>query len=162
MANGAVHKPPGIAARGLITWAVDLWPYVNGKALFAGLELREMEVSDMLDVVHYFFEEDMNYITPEQANSHGQVRQTMYRALYGVEYSYFVASRDGGSKSFGDGLSTADGSRLDEAEDEFDTAFDTPFNPKSKPPTKSYFPPTELSGNASKPFGGVLDSPMGF
>ena len=115
----------------------------------------------MLDVIHYLFEEDMNYHTAEQATSHGQTRQNMYKALYGVEYSYFVAPTNG-AKSFGEGLSTADGSTLGMPEDAFDDDPVVPFNPKGKPATKPYFPATDLTGNASSPFGNVLDSPMGF
>jgi hypothetical protein len=122
-----------------------------------------MEASDMLDVIHYFFEEDMNYHTSEQATFHGQTRQNMYRALYGVEYSYFVASSGNGAKSFGEGLSTANGSRLDLPEDGFDDEPVVPFNPKGgKPETKPYFPATQLTGIDSNPFGGVLDSPLGY
>jgi hypothetical protein len=161
LANGAIRQPPGIAARGLIQWAIDLWPYINGKALFNGLELREMEVSNMLDVLHFLFEDDLNYSTAEQAEAHGEVRNNMYSSLYGIRYKYYTPSKKRGSQSFsGGGLSTASGETFGGPEDDFGGPV-KPFNPR-KAQTKPYFPPTDLTGNASKPFGSVLDAPLGY
>jgi len=77
---------PNQQPRGLTLWAVDLWPYVNGKALVNGLRLEEMELSDMLDVIHYFYEEDLNYASVEQAQMTDARRVTLFKQLYGIDY----------------------------------------------------------------------------
>jgi hypothetical protein len=45
---------------------IELWPFVNGKALTDGLQLSSMEASDMLDVAHYYLESDFKASTPEE------------------------------------------------------------------------------------------------
>lgn len=58
-----------------------------------------MEASDMLDVVHYFLDEDMRYTTLEELKIHGNVRKTVFGDFYGMDYKY-AASTD--SSAVGD------------------------------------------------------------
>ena len=90
MASRGVFKPPYGGARGLVEWAIDLWPYINGKALVQGLKLKEMELADMLDVLHYFFEEDVLVRSSEEAEAKTQIRSVLYKDLYGTTYKYGV------------------------------------------------------------------------
>jgi hypothetical protein len=50
-----------------------------------------MEASDMLDVVHYFLDEDMRYSTLEELKIHGHVRKTIFGDFYGTEYRYAMS-----------------------------------------------------------------------
>lgn len=152
MARRGVHEPPGRAARGLIDWAIDLWPYINGKALAAGIRLSGLEASDMLDLLHYYFEEDMNYSTAEQSEAASKTRENIYSKLYGREYKYTTKPAPTSrtyTEDYGDIT----------PESNVPNADIQPFNPQ-KQPTKAYVPPTEFDGTAQDPFGAILDSPL--
>ena len=135
MVDGGVHKPPKSASRGLIVWAIDLWPYVHGKALVQGIHLADMEASDMLDVLHYYFEEDTNFITQEHAMYTDTRRKSLYKVFYETEYKY--------GASTGESVKTYTSDTGDEYT------------------SKSYVPPTEFNPESSLPFGDVLDAPLG-
>ena len=111
---------------------MDLWPYVNGKATTLGLTLGEMEMSQMLDVIHFLFEEDARYSTAEEAQAVNDFRSAVYGVFYGTTYKYKVntSSGKGDFETSGGGL-------------------------------KPYIPPTEFDPDSGMPFGGVLDSPLG-
>ena len=67
---------------------MSVWPYVNGRGIVSGLRLADMEVSEMLDVIHYFFEEDYRYTSTDQADFKDNFREAIYKNLYEVEYKY--------------------------------------------------------------------------
>lgn len=90
MADVGVHRPPKSAARGLLTWAIDLWPYVNGKALTLGLNLGEMDAASTLDVLHYFFEEDNRFVSQDHALIVSRSRSKIYKNFYDREYAYAI------------------------------------------------------------------------
>jgi hypothetical protein len=136
MADRAVLGPPGRAARGLTQWAVDLWPYVNGKSLTLGLRLAEMELSDMVDVLHYLFEEDSRFGTAEEAEALSSLRTALYSTMYNITYRYPVKSSGSRSKSSNE------------------------FSPSTEE-LKPYIPPTEFDPDSHNPFGSVLDAPIG-
>lgn len=135
MVDRAVFVTPGRAARGLTQWAVDLWPYVNGKALTLGLRLAEMELSDMLDVIHFMFEEDSKYSSAEEAESVSSMRTALYSQMYKTSYRYSVktSKKSGSSSNFN--------YDIDEV--------------------KPYIPPTEFNPTSHSPFGDLLDAPIG-
>lgn len=110
---------------------MDLWPYVNGKAITLGLTLGEMEMSQMLDVIHFLFEEDARYSTAEEAQAVSEFRSTIYGVLYGTTYKYKVSSSSGGGAG------------------------------RSGGGVKPYIPPTEFDPDTGMPFGDVLDAPLG-
>lgn len=101
-------------------------------------------MSNMLDVIHYIFEEDSTFISQEQFQSRDSVRVKMYRELYERSYKYSRAPRQN------DGIADFD--------DDFEDL--TPMDPL-KPPTKGYTPPTDFDPDSLNPFGGVLDAPIG-
>lgn len=149
MAYRGVHEPPKSAARGIVSWAIDLWPYVNGKALFNGIKLTELEASDMVDVLHYLFEEDMNYTSGEQAEAKSKMRTSIYRTMYETTYKYGYESPESKNQRI-----------FDEAMAEPDPVEDLkPFDPL-KAPTKAFMPATDYNPNAAKPFGMDLDAPL--
>jgi len=106
------------------------------------VRLEELDAADMLDVIHYIYEEDMNYLSQEQAQMVENRRVAIWNTLYGYPYRYTVFKK---SNEFGDG----------------DIEDFTPFDPTQKGNVKPYIPPTEFSGDDNDPFGGLLDSPIG-
>jgi hypothetical protein len=112
------------------------------------LKLEEMEASDMLDVLHYFFEDDVKTIsTGEQAESIDAMRTQLYQ-LYGQTYRY-------GAKKRG---STSNGGRSYVTGD-YEFPPDMPLDPSAQG-VKPFVPATEFNPESSMPFGGVLDAPL--
>ncbi len=110
----------------------------------SGLKLVEMDAADMVDVLHYYFGDDLNIVSQEQVAAKSESRSVIYRTLYGTTYKYRV---DTGMKS-----QTASSS----------PSFDdlVPFDPSNNV-TKPYVPPTEFDPDAATPFGMTLDAPLG-
>ncbi len=106
------------------------------------VRLAEMDAADMLDVIHYIYEEDIDYSSQEHAQMVENRRIAIWNTLYGSSYKYTVYKK---SNEYGDG----------EIEDF------TPFDPTQRNNVKPYFPPTDISADDSDPFGGVLDAPIG-
>jgi hypothetical protein len=131
LANRAVLRSPGRAARGLVEWAIDLWPQVNGKAIVNKVDLLEMDSADMVDVIHYFFDEDMRYGSYESALMHSGFRERIYESLYEKKYMYAIKDR-----------ASSDMSEIEGG-------------------VKPYVPPTEFNPESSNPFGSTLDAPLG-
>lgn len=97
----------------------------------SGVDLASLDAQDFLDVIHYYFEEDSNYATPEQAVARTKMRQRFYKNFYDQEYLYGISDVDGDSVS-------EDGTAV-----------------------KPYIPPTEFDPESANPFGAVLDAPLG-
>lgn len=121
-----------------------------------GLRLREMEASEMLDVVHYFFDQDNNYSTAEQAEAHSLIRRAVFRDWYGKEYRYGVPEKNNslGEQQF---IPNDVGEDLEESI--------TPVDPFKKASSagqsKPFVPTTDFDDRSSKPFGSILDAPLG-
>jgi|TARA_B110000977_G_C11070869_1_gene489486 hypothetical protein len=111
------------------------------------LDLKEMEASEMIDVIHYFFEEDAHYQSGEEVESVSKMRTHLY-SLYGQEYKYAVK----GSSS------AASGARQYVNEHE-DLGFDDPLT--STRVSKGFVPATDVKGESPAPFGALLDPPIG-
>jgi hypothetical protein len=47
-----------------------------------------MEVSDMLDVVHYFLDDDMRYSSIEELKIHDNFRKSVSKNFYDTPYRY--------------------------------------------------------------------------
>lgn len=90
-----------------------------------------MDASDMLDVIHYFFEEDNNFVSQEHAIITERRRIRLYKSMYEKDYAYAVIEKPTSKTSEG-------GVEI-----------------------KPYIEPTEFDPEASNPFGGILDSPIG-
>lgn len=106
----------------------------------------------MLDVVHYFFEEDiLRFGTSEHAEAASRVRTSIYRNMYDTEYKYeFVSSE----KSAQSGGRSYIGDDIDDPLNDL-----TPMDTKPKK-LKPYIPPTDFDPDSYNPFGSVLDSPI--
>ena len=106
----------------------------------------------MLDVLHFLFEEDMNYTSGEQAEGRSRSREILYQDFYGYKYPYGGVSTSGST--------TANGNikNFDDYEIEEDETV-VPFDPL-KGPTKAFVPATPVDASMSKPFGAALDEPL--
>jgi hypothetical protein len=102
-----------------------------------------MDMRDMLDVIHYYMESDFNVSSAEQAEARDKARSIIYNSLYNKEYR-FAKSSNGFSQTSASGF-----------EENF-----APIDPENGP-TKSYVPPTDFNPDSEKPFGDVLDAPLG-
>lgn len=122
----------------------------------SGVNLEELDVSDMLDVIHYMFEEDMRIPSAEVAEAVSKSRSILYRELYGREYSYTVGS----NKIFpGENIDPPLG---------YDADYDDirPVDPAWDSSTmrrdvKPFIPATNFDPDAVNPFGTTLDGPLG-
>lgn len=155
MARRGVFKPPYGSASSLLSWGVDLWPYVNGKALVNGLQLASMEASDMLDVLHYFLEDDFRYSSEYEPLYKDNFRKNIYNSFYGVEYKYMSNEEEEKDLS-NDSMNGLDGPEEPLEPEEIIE----PFNPR-KASVKPYIEPTQVA-DGELPFGSILDQPMGF
>jgi hypothetical protein len=152
MACGGIYQSPPAAVAGILEWGIDLWPYVNGKALVSGLHLPSMEASDMVDVIHYYFEEDFRFKSAEESEYRDLFRENIYSNLYKTEYKHSI-NKD--RKTQSDELVEDDFSQLEPSE--LDSI--KPFNPRAKE-IAPYVPPTEFNPNGELPFGSILDAPI--
>lgn len=100
-------------------------------------------MSDMLDVLHYYMEEDFRVSSAEQAEARDKARSVIYTSLYNKKYK-FKNSENTYSQDTASGYN------------EF-VSDEDPL----KGPTKSYVPPTDFNPSSEKPFGDILDAPIG-
>lgn len=118
-----------------------------------GIRLAELEASEMLDVLHYYFEEDYMVTSEEQAIYKQRFRKHVYETLYGSSYAYYDESYDTAAKELESGTDDLGTSEPEE--------LINPFNPREKKETKAFIEPTLPMENSQKPFGDVLDVPLG-
>ena len=146
---GDVCKPPHAGVIGLTEWALELWHYINGRCLINGLDLKELEVSDMLDVIHYLFEEDAVISSEAEFETKNNARDIIYETVYDRKFAYSAKKK----KDF------------DEYSDDYSSEpFDKSGNyvPSTKNYVKPYIPPTNFDPDASNPYSGVLrETPLG-
>ena len=108
-----------------------------------------MEASDMVDVIHYLFEEDASrYSSGEQAEAVSAMRTQLYLS-YGKTYAYTISSKSSTGKSYIPKGAAAD------------YGFDDDPLASAKGPTKGYIPPTDFNPDSVLPFGSDLDAPLG-
>jgi hypothetical protein len=108
-----------------------------------------MEMSEMLDVLHYYMEEDYNLSSGDQIDARSKLRKTIYKLMYNKEYVFGTSSSANTSPVMANGLADTD---------PYDDV--VPVDP-IKGPTKSFVPPTDFNPDLVKPFGDVLDAPLG-
>lgn len=102
----------------------------------------------MLDVLHFFFEEDANVSSGEQAEARDKMREAIYRDLYKQTYKY--------------GLSSSRVNDFSALDDPYGDDMPTPVDPLARSgDVKPYVPPTAFDSTSSRPFGTVLDAPLG-
>jgi hypothetical protein len=105
-----------------------------------------MESSEMLDVIHYLFEEDVRYASAEQAEAVSNLRTQLY-LTYGKTYKYGQSSKSSNRNYIPQGAGE-------------DFGFEDPMMSDTGQ-VKGYIPPTEFNPDSAMPFGSVLDSPLG-
>lgn len=120
-----------------------------------GLRLEQLDASDMLDVLHFFFEESINFSTAEQAKSVDSIRTKIYSDMYNKTYKY--------GSGTGSGFNTNSASDFDFEEENPEPVQEevNPFNPRHKVPAKAFVPATDFSEDDDNPFGKLLDAPAG-
>jgi hypothetical protein len=105
----------------------------------------------MLDIIHFFFEEDQIHSTTEIKHQKSEVRDNMYKLLYGIDYAYKLEKSDTGL------------TRAELLEDDKNYPSDDsdikPFSPK-KQGVKPFIPPSQPAEDGIQPFGNMLDSPL--
>ena len=106
----------------------------------------------MLDVIHYYFEQDHRYASFEEASFKDQFRSSIFKNLYNSRYEF--------GRSDDDVSDYRDSQINSELSAEEKPEVIEPFNPRAKN-VKGYVPPTDFIENSSKPFGSVLDEPLG-
>ena len=108
----------------------------------------------MLDVIHYFFEDDYRYSNNEESIYKDEFRKSFYMQLYSYEYRYSSEDR-APNPSYRDFDASATSS-LEGVEEVIE-----PFNPRKKQNTKAFVEATPMVGDEIKPFGSILDGPIG-
>lgn len=113
------------------------------------VRLAELNSSDMLDVIHYMFEDDTGYASAEQAEAKSTIRELLWRDVYNSTYKYATPKSRG----------TNTGSeRLADFDIPDTVQHDIKQRPaKDKQATKPYIRPTELSEEA---LSQVLQPPL--
>jgi hypothetical protein len=120
-----------------------------------GINLKEMEASDMLDVLHYFFEDDLFYSSVEQADGRDRSREAIYRDFYNSSYAYSTGASSN-SASGGVNKNFDNFEFTPEEEEKI-----VPFDPLQKRKTvKPFIRPTNVNAAADQPFGDMLDGPI--
>jgi hypothetical protein len=121
-----------------------------------GINLKEMEASDMLDVLHFFFEDDLFYSSVEQADGRDRSREAIYRDFYNSSYAYSTQAR---SNTAGGGVSKNFDNFEFMSEEEEEKI--VPFDPlQKKKAVKPFIRPTNVNAAADQPFGDMLDGPI--
>lgn len=106
-----------------------------------GLHLASMESSDLLDVLHYLFEEDLRVSSGEEAKAVEESRKLIYGNLYNRPYKYARTS-GGATASQGDSF------------DDF-----APITPYAPSKTKPFIPPTDFDPDSGIP--GLIEPTLG-
>ena len=119
----------------------------------------------MLDVFHYFLEEDYRYTSEYEPVYKDAFRENLLKSFYGIDYKY--KNQDYNSEQREDLNRISDNlenykMEWNTPESENDQEFEilTPFNPR-KSDAQPYIAPTEMANDDQKPFGNILDSPLG-
>lgn len=115
-----------------------------------------MEASEMLDVLHYFLEEDLNTKDNAEISAKSATRVRIYGEFYGREYKYAYRGED--SEENSQPYNYFDGDDEDGTIEQ-DMNSIKPFSPREQK-AKPYTPPTDFDGTAAQPFGSILDAPM--
>ncbi len=102
----------------------------------------EMEASDMMDVLHFLFEEDFTPVSEDHQQSRSAIRDHLYKELYGVGYAFKAPARKD-SRGRTVGANSASGSNefdysefeasLAQEQASFDARKNDPFSPRSTP-----------------------------
>ncbi|URP22169.1 hypothetical protein SEA_BIG4_85 [Microbacterium phage Big4] len=130
---------------------------MNGKALMSGVRLLEMEASDMMDVLHFLFEEDFTAVSEDHSHSRSALRDHLYTTLYGTKYSFKVPPRkDAKGRTMG-GTTAGGSNEFDYSDFEaafaaeqetFDARNSDPFSPRNPKPKPTASKAKFVSGDS--------------
>jgi hypothetical protein len=111
-----------------------------------------MDAPDMIDVLHFFFEEDFRFVSQEDSISRDELRMRMYKEMYDVDYAYSL------NRDLGDNESMQlDSPPVSDESLEMDVI--NPFNPRERE-VKPFVQSTTLNDDQFNPFGSLLDDPL--
>jgi hypothetical protein len=113
-----------------------------------------MEASDMLDVIHFYLEEDFSTPSIEASKLKSATREHFYRELYGFEYKFPIKDEKSRARNFDVENLPWDNEDQNGPDEEI-----KPFNPKKRT-AKPFVPATTISEDGSLPFGSALDAPL--
>lgn len=118
----------------------------------SGVRLLDLDSPDLLDVIHYIFEEDATHSsTSEQSDARDNMRVSLYRGLYGVTYQYANKATS----------TAANFSMLDDPLDALQPESYGNFDPSKSGPPKPYIPATNFSEDSVNPYAvNKLDAPL--
>ena len=117
----------------------------------SGVDLMSLSSPDLLDVIHYMFEDDLGASTEEEVDAKDKYRIRIYEDLYERPYNYASPKNSGANRAFDPNLPPFD-----------DPVNEGDFEPEGiQKATKAYTPPTAFNEGAANPYHGVLDAPLG-
>lgn len=117
-----------------------------------GVKLTSLSSPDLLDVIHYMFEEDLQVSTAEEAEAKDSYRVSLYRSLYDTEYMYARSKSSSSNTDYG----LLD-PPLDEELEDFSSEDIYAKNSVPKP----FIPATNFNPGLENPFAGSkLDAPL--
>jgi hypothetical protein len=111
-----------------------------------------MDASDMLDVIHYYFEQDFGLPSQEAASRVSIMRETLYENMYNTTYKYAIEKSNTASERM-----TYSDADVEESNIEAQLSGIDPF----KPATRQYTPTTTVNSSSPTPFGNLVDAPLG-
>lgn len=108
----------------------------------------------MVDVLHYYFEDDLSIPSAEAAEAKSEARSVIYRTLYGSTYKYALPKSKSGRSYSASGDNLPDDGYFGDGEL-------SPFDPSDNNVTKPYIAPTNFNADSPLPFGRDIDAPLG-
>lgn len=115
----------------------------------SGVNLANLDMSDMVDVLHYMFEDDMRFASAEQAEAISKSRSMLYRDMYEKEYLY----------KFSTGIGSV-ATSIDAPLGYDDVSDIRPFDAERQAAVKPFVSPTKIDEDSARPFGTTLDAPL--
>ena len=108
----------------------------------------------MLDVIHYFFEDDYRYASDQEQVYKDEFRKSFYKRMYSYEYKY--SSEENSNRGSYRDFDVEAPESLTEVEEVIE-----PFSPRERKASKAFIEATPMVGDGVKPFGSILDGPIG-
>jgi hypothetical protein len=119
-----------------------------------------MEASDMLDLIHFYFEVEHSYYSEEHMKSSSKIKEALYEDMYGKTYKYKHVDKSKRSSNPTNEYGSASDDMYMEHDEQDDEEVVQPFNPAKVqlPPIQ---PETKINESAANPYEGLLDAPLG-
>lgn len=114
----------------------------------------------MLDVLHFYFEEDNTFTSEDQASSRSKLRERIYSEWFNKPYKYKYTSSSESKKSNNFIPADYETEGMETMSDEESAIPFDPLKPANKSPL-GMDSVTPFDPNADNPFGGILDAPAG-